>query len=151
MVITFVRVGTAAACLWVGLLVQAGEAWHWRDASGRQVYSDRPPPASVPPAQILRRPDGAPPVAAQPAPMHRPGRLPTQPAPASAPTLTQQTPGKAAIRADNCRGAQDAMATLESGVPLQMRNQKGEAVLLDASMRAAEAARLRRILQDNCP
>ena len=148
MVITFVRAGVAATCLSVGLLVQAGEAWHWRDASGRQVYSDRPPPASVPPAHILRRPDGAPPTSVQQAPMPQPGRLPAQPAPAS--TLTRQTPGEAAIRADNCRGAQDAMATLESGVPLQMRNHKGEAVLLDASMRAAEAARLRRILQDNC-
>jgi hypothetical protein len=144
MVITFFRVGAAVACLSVGLQAQAGETWHWRDASGRQVYSDRPPPASVAPAQILRRPDGASPAATQPSPTPRPGRLATV-------VPEQRSPEAAAIRADNCRGAQAAMATLESGVPLQMRNDRGEAVLLDAAMRVAEAARLRQILKDNCP
>ncbi len=33
--------------------------WQWRDGSGRMVYSDQPPPASVPASRILRAPPAA--------------------------------------------------------------------------------------------
>ncbi|MFO1299748.1 MAG: DUF4124 domain-containing protein [Burkholderiaceae bacterium] len=36
--------------------------WQWRDASGRMVYSDLPPPPSVPASQILRAPTPATPI-----------------------------------------------------------------------------------------
>lgn len=32
--------------------------WKWRDANGRIIYSDRPPPANVPDKAILKRPKG---------------------------------------------------------------------------------------------
>jgi hypothetical protein len=32
--------------------------WQWRDTNGRMVYSDTPPPPSVPPKAIVRGPNG---------------------------------------------------------------------------------------------
>lgn len=34
----------------------ASAQYQWRDANGRMVYSDMPPPASVPPSAVLRAP-----------------------------------------------------------------------------------------------
>ncbi|WP_238947486.1 DUF4124 domain-containing protein [Vandammella animalimorsus] len=61
-----------AAALALGALgaVQAQPQWQWLDASGRKVYSDRPPPPDVPQNRILKAPrDAAPaaPAAAAPA------------------------------------------------------------------------------------
>jgi predicted component of type VI protein secretion system len=42
--------------------------WAWRDAGGRLVYSDRPPPAGVKPNQIVKQPGG--PAAQPPAPVY---------------------------------------------------------------------------------
>jgi hypothetical protein len=39
-----------------GYALPAAAQWAWRDESGRTVYSDRPPPASVKSEQILRQP-----------------------------------------------------------------------------------------------
>lgn len=56
--------------------------WAWRDASGGVVYSDQAPPASIPDAQIIRRPAGrTPPPVAVPAPT-------AAAAPAAAPAAT---------------------------------------------------------------
>lgn len=45
------------------LLIASGTpwaaSWQWRDAQGRMVYSDRPPPPEVRPSQILRAPAAA--------------------------------------------------------------------------------------------
>jgi hypothetical protein len=47
---------SAAAALLLGYAVSAGAQWAWRDDGGRLVFSDRPPPASVKPSQIVRQP-----------------------------------------------------------------------------------------------
>ena len=55
-----------AALLLVATSTSVGAAtWQWRDAQGRMVYSDRPPPSEVRSSQILRSPAPAP---AAPAP-----------------------------------------------------------------------------------
>ncbi|WP_158291690.1 DUF4124 domain-containing protein [Lampropedia puyangensis] len=44
-------------------LMAAGAAlaqWQWVDESGKKVYSDRPPPITVPESNILKSPKGAP-------------------------------------------------------------------------------------------
>lgn len=52
----FVLRGLAATVL-VAVSTGAWSApWQWRDAQGRMVYSDRPPPGDVRPAQIVRTP-----------------------------------------------------------------------------------------------
>lgn len=45
-----------AAVLFVASTTAGAAPWQWRDAQGRMVYSDRPPPKEVRPAQILRSP-----------------------------------------------------------------------------------------------
>jgi Domain of unknown function (DUF4124) len=41
--------------LWA-LSLSATAQWQWTDASGRKVYSDRPPPSDVPAKSILKQP-----------------------------------------------------------------------------------------------
>ena len=53
-----------AAGLLLAAPVLAG-TWQWRDAAGRMVYSDQPPPSSVPASHILRTPAPAPGAATQ--------------------------------------------------------------------------------------
>jgi len=48
---------SAAALAWS--LPAAGQ-WAWRDAAGKMVYSDQPPPKSVPAKDITRQPAAAP-------------------------------------------------------------------------------------------
>ena len=57
------RLGPALALWLAGLLasasplqVSAADGWQWLDDTGRKVFSDLPPPASVPERRILRRP-----------------------------------------------------------------------------------------------
>ncbi len=71
----------------------AAAEWKWRDASGRIVYSDRPPPSSVPDRAILRSPKG---LIAQPVPPS-----PTTPSlvpgtPATVPSTAAPAPAGAA-------------------------------------------------------
>src|SRR5512137_1323407 len=54
---TLLLVVAAAAALGT---TPAAAQWAWRDAAGRMVYSDQPPPKSVPARDILKQPVGAP-------------------------------------------------------------------------------------------
>lgn len=65
----------AVAGLLLALPALAG-TWQWRDASGRMVYSDLPPPPEVRTSQILRAP--------VPLPAPQPAAVTPSPAPASA-------------------------------------------------------------------
>lgn len=46
-------------CL-LGLSLNAYAQWQWRDASGRIIYSDQPPPQSIQPEQIIKSPKAEP-------------------------------------------------------------------------------------------
>ena len=50
--------GLLGSCCWLaaGLAQADGGNWRWLDSQGRQVFSDLPPPASVPEPRILQRP-----------------------------------------------------------------------------------------------
>lgn len=47
------------SCCWLaaGLAQADGGNWRWLDSQGRQVFSDLPPPASVPEPRILQHPE----------------------------------------------------------------------------------------------
>ncbi len=55
----FVPCGLAVIALIVASTASWASTWQWRDAQGRMVYSDRPPPTDVRPAQIVRAPSTA--------------------------------------------------------------------------------------------
>ena len=164
-----------AAALLASLALCCGAhaaGWQWLDASGRRVFSDMPPPASVPDRSILQRP---------PSPAYSATPLPATPDKPALPALTQadtsdtpaprrshrtrvETPAlsdadlRAAvdrrngeIRQQNCRRAREDLAALASGTRLLISNERGEPVVLDEARQATEVSRLRRSEQDNCP
>lgn len=91
-----------ALSLAAGSALAAGAPYQWRDASGRMVYSDQPPPPQIRPSQILRQPKASrPEPAAQPSgeqPSDASGSKPADggasaaPSPADAPAAAAQAP-----------------------------------------------------------
>lgn len=144
----------------------AAGQWLWIDGQGRRVHSDRPPPASVPPQRVLARPGLA---ASQPSDSPReglpsPGRpeAPQAAAVASAQARVAAMAAQLAAsqraedervgrqRADNCRRAMTAKATLDAGIRLTRVNDQGEREILDDTARAAESKRLQAIIASDC-
>ena len=148
--------------------------WQWMDKEGRKVFSDRPPPQEVPEKNIVQRPRGmvAPKVgstapaatedatgktAAATAGSGKDAELEANKAKAEAAEKMKkeaadkaQAQKTAQLRADNCRRAQQASSSLESGRLMSHVNARGERVFMDEATRAAETARAQQIIRDNC-
>ena len=146
--------------------------WQWLDGNGRRVFSDRPPPADIPPHRILRRPGAeeswpAAGTAAGAAPASGRGATDAIPTPtpeasarqraASAARPAQLSASQQAEeeriarqRADNCQRARSALATLDAGVRLVRTNEKGEREILDDAAREAERRHLQQIVASDC-
>lgn len=159
------------ALLLLGIAGSAMAQWKWRDATGKVLYSDLPPPAGIPEKDVLQRP-----------PSQRqqvivrstdvPASAPRQAAsPASAPPskaeLEQQAKQKAEQeqqlkrqkeeerkvaeqRAENCKRASNNLRALEEGIRISRRTDAGETVYLDEKQRAEEVARTRAIVSSDC-
>lgn len=149
------------ACL---LSTSAMAQWQWIDKAGHKVFSDRAPPADIPPKNILMQPAaGA--LAATPPPVA-----------ANAPALAPKVNGKdkeldekkkqadeaaaakkkaeeekvAKARADNCARARQEKTTLDSGVRIATTNAAGEREFMDDAARATETQRVQAIIESNC-
>lgn len=141
--------------------------WMWRDANGKPVYSDRPPPPDVPEQRVLQRPSTAPrspQPPADPAASAAPSSQPTPPsgtdkeleqrrqqaeaAEAAKQKAAQQAQAK--VRADNCARARQAQANLDSGMRIARTNAQGEREFLDDAARAAEARRAQDVIAREC-
>lgn len=156
-----------AGFLLSALPVLATTPWQWIDSAGRRVYSDTPPPASVPTKNIVKQPGAR--------PYTQPGIEPSanqeNPVPGAAKPKAGETPDdkskreadkteaaqrkaqeekNAAMRAENCQRAQISLATLQSGVRLVTTNALGEPVVMDDAQREQESQRLRGIIAENC-
>lgn len=57
---------------------------------------------------------------------------------------------QAATRADNCRRARNAVATLESGRRIAQVNEKGEREIMSDTQRQTDLAHARQMVRDNC-
>ena len=142
------------------------------------IYSDRPPPASVPERAILQRPPGMARGAVPPSPTGPSlvdpvaGRRAGGAAASSAHTdpdleararkeaarkaETQAAQQKAeeakiaAARADNCLRARSQLKMLDDGVRIARTNAAGEREILDDKARAGEQARMRSIIASDC-
>ena len=141
--------------------------WQWVDKDGRKVFSDQPPPASVPADKVLRRPGNRPaepePVAAAPAKATASAPAPKLTgkdkeleekkkavAAAEADRKKLQEEENAKARTENCTRARQAKATIDSGVRLTVTNAKGEREIMDDSARAAETKRLQAVIDRDC-
>ena len=137
----------------------ASAQYQWIDRDGRRVFSDTPPPLDLPEKNLLSRPRAA---ASAP---QRTAVAPAAPASAAAATASAPQPTArpadaarlkaeqdqaAAIRADNCKRASSAKATLDSGQRLARVNERGEREIIDDSERDAEQRRLQQIIASEC-
>lgn len=156
-------VGTAVS-------MQAQAQWMWRDAQGRPVFSDRPPPADIADRNILKRPSNAArptapaaaasgaaaaaPRASEPAtPDGQDQELEQRRQQAEAADAARQKAAQeelARVRTDNCQRARQARANLDSGMRIARTNTQGEREFLDDAQRAAETRRAQDIIARDC-
>jgi hypothetical protein len=167
---------TLAVLVGLGCALPAAAQWKWRDANGRLIYSDRPPPANVPQRAILERPPGMPASRVPPSPT-TPSLVAGAPAvvslPASAAASAPRTDPElearrkkeadleaakskaeesklASAKAENCSRARGQLKLLDDGVRIARTNEKGEREILDDKGRAAEQARVRQTIASDC-
>ncbi|WP_427912142.1 DUF4124 domain-containing protein [Ramlibacter sp. MMS24-I3-19] len=157
----------ALACV---LPLSAMAQWQWIDKSGHKVYSDQSPPPDIPAKNVLKAPSGRMP-AADPAPAaeapaaastQAPGVLKVtgrdkelearkkQAEAAEAEKKKAQDAAMAEAKADNCKRAREAKATLDSGIRLSRVNTQGEREVLDDNQRASEGQRMQDIIARDC-
>ena len=160
------------AFLAAALLASPAEAqWKWKDKGGRVQYSDLPPPAGTPEADILGKPGARRTVAVTPA---APASAASAPLAAASGALVPRTADPeleakrkkaeeelaakakaeqeriAAARAENCTRAKRQLATLESGMRLVRANAKGEREFIDDKQRADETRLARDTIRSDC-
>jgi len=149
----------------------ASAQWAWRDEAGKMVYSDQPPPKSVPAKNIVRQPPTpARPTAHVPAPAAAPAEAKAPPAPAATPTLAereiesrrqQQQVAEAekkaadaqvqqARNAENCERLRSYLRALQGGFRIARVNAAGQQEILDDAARAAETSRTRAEIERDC-
>ena len=141
--------------------------WQWVDGSGRKVFSDTAPPATVPEKSILKRPG---PSSSPIAPVAVPSpEKPAAPAAPQVPTVDKELEAKkkqaeqaeeakkkaeeqrvAQGRSENCERARKAKTAMDSGIRLATTNAKGEREIMDDKTRATESRRLDEIVRSDC-
>jgi hypothetical protein len=147
--------------------------WGWVDNSGRKVFSDTAPPASVPEKNIIKRPGNGsfPSVPAAPAvtPAVAAATSPAAPAALQVPDKDPELEARkkqaeaaeeakrkaeaervARARADNCERARKNKGMLESGVRIATTNAKGEREFMDDKARLAEVQRTEQTIRSDC-
>ncbi len=148
----------------LSLAMPAQAQWQWRDESGRRVFSDRPPPPSVPEAVIVSRPraDKRQPAAdtqvsanSQPVSPRAPvaGARSEADLKAEAELQKKVKADEARVtaqRADNCQRAQRSLITVNSGMRIATVNDKGEREFMDEKALAGERQRLESIIRSDC-
>lgn len=173
-----VLINTVAGAVLFGCAALAQAQYGWIDAKGIRQYSDRPPPTSIPLKNIFKAPkgqlsaDNPPPAEAAPAAAVStavPAALPATPSKA-APTLAEREAdyvkrqktaaeqekkarddkANAGAAADNCERARSAKRTLDSGTRISTTDANGDKAFMDDAQRAAESARVDKMLAA-CP
>jgi hypothetical protein len=154
--------------LGLGLLLAAGSAqaqlYHYKDASGRTVYSDTPPPPGTPAGNIMKAPKMNPaapapaPAAAAAGEKDKDGKEVKKDGPkttadreadykkrqADAEKKAQEDAKKTAEdqqRQQRCSGLQSNLAALQSGQRIRKFDANGNPSFVDDNERAAEIAK----------
>ena len=133
------------------------DSWQWRDAAGRMVYSDLPPPAEVRAAQILRSPTHRTDANAPAAPAAAPNWVEKEQASRKRAAEREESQRKQreeseqiAQSARACDDARTALRTLESGSRMAVLNQRGEREVLDDAERARRIDSVRKEIARGC-
>lgn len=133
--------GLAAAFLVVWGSAEA-VPWQWRDAQGRMVYSDRPPPADVRASQIVRSP------AAPPATSASPGSATAASTPTPVPGAPEHADAPATARAGTSPAAAPAATWVERERAFRARQAEREAKEAKARDEEERAALAKRACED---
>jgi Domain of unknown function (DUF4124) len=150
-----------AACF---VSLSAVAQWQWIDASGRKVFSDRPPGAEVPEKNIIKQPStrikinaddanaSAVPAATKSSEGIDKGLMEKKKQADAAEAAKRKTDEDrvASAKADNCNRARQAKVGLDSGTRISRINDKGEREFLDDSARAAESQRNQSTIDSDC-
>jgi len=157
---------TAALCAAI-VSMPAAAQWKWRDRTGVIQYSDVPPPASVPEADILQRPAptaqrrvtapanaGSAASAVLPAPKAGDPELEARRKKAEDDEAAKRKTEEDKIarqKLDNCTRARAYLKDLDEGLRIRRTNPKtGEVEYLDDKARAEEAQRARGVVAADC-
>ena len=160
------RLAAGLLCALLGAVAVVPEAaaaapFKWRDASGRIVYSDLPPPPGArvtliaAPAGIATGVSSTTPVAAQearPATWVEREKASRRRALERADAEREQAGAQrqAAERERFCEEARTGLRTLESGARLSLVDERGERVVVDEAERAKRAEALQRAVAEHC-
>jgi len=157
----------------------AAAQWAWRDATGKMVYSDQPPPKSVPAKDVVRQPTAAPasrPRVTTEAPAEADADAKASQAPAGAapvpraPTVAEreidsrrrqqqladaekkasEEEARKAQTAENCERLRAYQRALEGGHRIARLNAAGEKEILGDAQRAAEIERTQTQIEQTC-
>ncbi|HVL55868.1 MAG TPA: DUF4124 domain-containing protein [Burkholderiaceae bacterium] len=157
----------------------AAGQYQWRDDSGRMVFSDQPPPTSVPLNRVLRAPQQAaaaapadPAAAAASAPSGSASDRPShaKAAPSAPETLADKEMAfrkrmaeraelqkkdreereKAKELARDCENSRGELHALESGAPIRRTTAAGERVYVGEQERQQRLAAVRKSLAEHC-
>ena len=133
----------------------AAQVYKWVDKDGKVQYTDTPPPASATKSEA-RKIETAPPVAAKadaPAKslLDRAKDFDKRKADDAEKTKKMEAEQQnAAISAANCREANIAVKSLETGRPIARTTESGAREILDDEARQAELTKARKAVTDFC-
>ena len=150
------RYALLLATLVASLAAQA-QVYQYKDASGRMVYTDQPPPGTAK-SKVLSSEaastSGASGNSSAAAPKSAADRelefKKRQKEQQETARKSEKEAADKAARKEDCARAQKNLQMLESGERITARDDKGERVFLDDSQRAAEADRARKAVADLC-
>jgi hypothetical protein len=143
----------------------AAAQWKWKDKGGQMQYSDLPPPAGTPDADILQRPvpAAAPRATAQDASgaASAPLLVPKGSDPeleAKRKKAEQEAAAKkraedektAMAKLDNCTRARVLLKAIDDGQRMTRINSQGEREYVDDKWRAEESQKMRGIISSDC-
>ena len=146
------------------LLAACGAAqaqWAWKDANGRSVYSDQPPPASIPASRIFKAPRAAMPdlraepeaaaPKASPTLAERNAAYEQRRASAAEQSTKQADDAKAKeARTASCENARSNPRALDGGARIARFNAQGEREFLTDAQRAEESKRNAALVAEHC-
>jgi hypothetical protein len=132
-------------------LPASAQVYQWKDASGKTIISDKPPPGQLP---VPKRSDDASATEVSPtqpslADRELEFRKRRQEAQESA-EKSEKEAAASAEKEENCQAAQRQLQSLESGERIALRDDKGGRYFMDDARRAQEMAKVKQFIDTQC-
>lgn len=124
------------------------DIYQWKDAQGRTVMSDQPPPGKAKSERTYETPPPTPSSNPEQSLAEKEMAFRKRQQAAKEQAEKEQV---AAERKEQCDRARRSLTTLESGDPLLIRDESGERRVMDDETRAKEIANARQNIERSCP